>query len=95
MSCCGKGNPSLVATVAKGVAGLTRAMVDPVEDEEMQARRARCAVCHERNPPPKDFAKVPGLRQLSELGQCNICKCWIKPKTRAKKGTCPLDLWPR
>lgn len=94
MSCCGK-NASVAGTIVHGAVGVARAVlkVSRAEDEVAQARRDKCALCTKRIEAPKDFQKVPMLREVVQLGFCGLCKCSIKLKTADRREECPDGLW--
>ena len=90
MSCC---NKSITNTVIHGAIGLTKAALNIgiASDTIIKDRRDKCRICPHasKNNNPK-FDKFGGLTSLSK---CDLCKCFISPKSRLLSEACPLGFW--
>lgn len=85
MSCC---NGKLDAgKVIRGAVGLTKAFlgVGLADDVTIASRRDICRSCeHSEKKQTPEGVKVR---------KCNLCLCFIGPKTKLKAEKCPADKW--
>ena len=80
-------------TVMRGAIGLGRSSlgVGLADDATIDERRRICSMCDQATRCKK--TSMRGLRLLSPLSQCGICRCAIAAKTRLANERCPVDKW--
>ena len=83
----------LLARLARGVRGLSRAAIDaaPVDDGTLRDRRRVCAACPSATR-TRRLGTVP-LSVLTPASTCGVCRCHLMAKTRLSDEGCPRGHW--
>lgn len=88
MGCCGT-----ASTIAKGAAGLSKAVlgIDQASDAEKLRRRDICRECPEATRNQRRLHL--STKGLTACSVCKKCSCNIKAKTSLATEHCPIDKW--
>lgn len=84
---------SLFNLIFRGSKGLSKAALnlEPVDEDTLRERKNQCASCGQAT--RTKGTHLEGVRVLTPMSSCSLCKCAISAKTKVAGEACPIGKW--